>query len=160
MDRQKLRSLVFDKTGIKIDVDDPLFALVALNEAVLADTVERHLALLDNAARELALQAQAAADGTPRPLPPPLPPLSTVESAPAASSGFTRAERRLIGAAAGAAFFGALLALATQTLFATPPPAVTPAQVLALVQGEKLARAVQKLDQKNRDLIQAELQKP
>ncbi len=156
MDRQKLRSLVFDKTGIKIDVDDPLFALVALNEAVLADTVERHLALLDNAARELALQAQAVADGTPRPLPP----LSTVESAPAASSGFTRAERRLIGAAAGAAFFGALMALATQTLFATPPPAVTPAQVLALVQGEKLARAVQKLDQKNRDLIQAELQKP
>ena len=43
MDQHKLRSHVFDKTGIKIDVDDPIFALVALNEAVLAETVERQL---------------------------------------------------------------------------------------------------------------------
>lgn len=32
MDQQKLRTLVFEKTGVKIDVDDPVFALVALNE--------------------------------------------------------------------------------------------------------------------------------
>ena len=49
MDQQKLRTLVFEKTGVKIDVDDPVFALVALNEAVLAEAVERHVALLDDA---------------------------------------------------------------------------------------------------------------
>ena len=35
MDQQKLRTLVFEKTGVKIDIDDPIFALVALNEAVV-----------------------------------------------------------------------------------------------------------------------------
>ncbi|MEG0883895.1 MAG: hypothetical protein RSH52_21940, partial [Janthinobacterium sp.] len=59
MDRHTLRSHVFDKTGIKIDVDDPIFALVALNEAVLADTVGRQLALLDAATQALAAQARA-----------------------------------------------------------------------------------------------------
>ena len=63
MDQQKLRTLVFEKTGVKIDVDDPVFALVALNEAVLAEAVERHVALLDDATRELAEQAQALLDG-------------------------------------------------------------------------------------------------
>ena len=62
MDQQKLRTLVFEKTGVKIDVDDPVFALVALNEAVLAEAVERHVALLDDATRELAEQAQALQD--------------------------------------------------------------------------------------------------
>ena len=47
MDQQKLRTLVFEKTGVKIDVDDPVFALVALNEAVLEEAVERHVALLN-----------------------------------------------------------------------------------------------------------------
>ena len=60
MDQHKLRSHVFDKTGIKIDVDDPIFALVALNEAVLAETVGRQLALLDAATQALAAQARAA----------------------------------------------------------------------------------------------------
>jgi len=41
MEPHKLRTHVFDKTGIRIDVDDPVFALVALNEAVLAETVGR-----------------------------------------------------------------------------------------------------------------------
>lgn len=46
MDQQKLRTLVFEKTGIKIDATDPVFALVALNESVLEETLQRHLALL------------------------------------------------------------------------------------------------------------------
>src|SRR5829696_607843 len=62
MDQHKLRTLVFEKTGVKIDVDDPIFALVALNEAVLAEAVERHVALLDDATADLAEQAQALAD--------------------------------------------------------------------------------------------------
>ncbi|MRW87697.1 hypothetical protein GJ698_26860, partial [Pseudoduganella sp. FT26W] len=60
MDQQKLRSLVFEKTGVKIDIDDPVFALVALNEAVLEDAVQRHVALIDAASRELAQQARLA----------------------------------------------------------------------------------------------------
>jgi hypothetical protein len=65
MDQQKLRSLVFDRTGIKIDVTDPVFALVALNEAVLEDAVGRHLALMHDATKQLGLQTrnlQNAAD--------------------------------------------------------------------------------------------------
>lgn len=46
MDHHKLRSAVFEKTGIKIDTTDPVFALVALNEAVLEEMFQRHLNLL------------------------------------------------------------------------------------------------------------------
>lgn len=46
MDQQKLRTLVFEKTGIRIDTTDPVFALVALNESVLEETLQRHLGLL------------------------------------------------------------------------------------------------------------------
>ena len=53
MDLNKLRTLVFDKTGIKIDTSDPIFALVALNEAVLAECVEQHIANLQGAADQL-----------------------------------------------------------------------------------------------------------
>jgi hypothetical protein len=60
MDQQKLRSLVFEKTGVKIDIDDPVFALVALNEAVLEEAVGRHIALIDAASQELAQQARLA----------------------------------------------------------------------------------------------------
>src|SRR5471032_711778 len=60
MDQQKLRSLVFEKTGVRIDIDDPVFALVALNEAVLAETVECHIALIDAASQELVQHARAA----------------------------------------------------------------------------------------------------
>lgn len=60
MDQQKLRSLVFEKTGVKIDVDDPIFALVALNEAVLEEAVERHIAAIDAASRELTEHARLA----------------------------------------------------------------------------------------------------
>ena len=60
MDQHKLRSLVFEKTGVRIDVDDPVFALVALNEAVLAETVERHIALIDAASQELVQHARSA----------------------------------------------------------------------------------------------------
>lgn len=58
MDHQKLRMLVFEKTGIKVDTDDPIFALVALNEAVLSECVGKHVALLDAATERL--QAQTA----------------------------------------------------------------------------------------------------
>ena len=104
MDRHKLRSHVFDKTGIKVDVDDPIFALVALNEAVLAETVERQLALLDSATQALAAQARAAG-GLPAEVPQPAP------QAPLSAPWFSPREWRLLGAAAIVSIASALLVL-------------------------------------------------
>jgi hypothetical protein len=175
MDQQKLRMLVFEKTGVKIDIDDPIFALVALNEAVLAEAVERHVALLDQATAELAAQAQALHDGgavrapvTERPQPALVKPAA--ESA--AMPGPTQQERRFMAIAGGAAVLAALLVLIGQALLTKPPvlpPAppstviakeLTPEQATALRDGEKMAKIVQKLDQKTRNAIQAEMQKP
>ena len=167
MDQQKLRSLVFEKTGVKIDVDDPVFALVALNEAVLAEAVERHVALLDDATRELAerLQDGGLASAAPRQTAALLQPAGAVKAAP----GPNYAEKRIIAIAAGAAVLGALLVLFGQALFFKPQPAPAPIvqarelteeQASAIRNGEKLERIVQKLDSKTRNAIRAEMQKP
>jgi hypothetical protein len=169
MDHQKLRNLVFDKTGIRIDIDDPVFALVALNEAVLGEAVERHVALLDCATQKLALaaadlkSARSAQSGL---KPHPTPDLThelTHELTPAFSAP---REARLIALGAGIAILAALLVLAGQMLFFKPAPEsmievprLTPGQAAALKNGEKLNQAVQKLDQKTRDLIELEMQK-
>ncbi|WFR79326.1 hypothetical protein P9875_27175 [Janthinobacterium rivuli] len=112
MDRHKLRSHVFDKTGIKVDVDDPIFALVALNEAVLAETVERQLALLDAATQALAAQARAAG-GLPAAAPQPAP------QAPLSTAWFSPREWRLLGAAAIVSVASALLVLGGAALLYT-----------------------------------------
>ncbi|MBC7684041.1 MAG: hypothetical protein H7176_02300 [Bdellovibrionales bacterium] len=168
MDQLKLRTLVFEKTGVKIDVDDPVFALVALNEAVLAEAVERHVALLDEATAVLAEQAQALQaaasvcgyNGAVRPAAP----AAAMAHATAASG-----DQRAIAFAAGAAVLGALLVLLGQAMFFTIPPApastviakeLTPEQAQAIRTGEKMAKIVQKLDPKTRNAIQAEMQKP
>ena len=151
MDQQKLRSLVFERTGVKIDIDDPVFAVVALNEAVLEEAVERHVALIEEATAALIAQA----GGKPRPTP--------------AKAAVPNREQRAMLVAAGAAVLGALLVLAGQALFfkTAPPPApivqakeLTLEQLTAIRNGEKLARIVQKLDPKTRNAIQAEMQKP
>ncbi|MCC7643414.1 MULTISPECIES: hypothetical protein [unclassified Janthinobacterium] len=113
MDRHKLRSHVFDKTGIKVDVDDPIFALVALNEAVLAETVERQLALLDAATQALAAQARAAG-GLPAAVPQPAP------ETPGRAPVFTPREWRLLGAAAIVSIASALLVLGGAALLYQP----------------------------------------
>lgn len=173
MDQQKLRTLVFEKTGVKIDIDDPIFALVALNEAVLAEAVDRHVALLDDATADLAEQAQALQDtgsacrynAAERPLP-------ALVKAPGAAAGAappSQLEKRIMAIAFGAAVLCALLVLIGQALFfkipAPPAPTViakelTPEQAAALRDAEKMAKVVQKLDQKTRNAIQAEMQKP
>ena len=165
MDQQKLRTLVFEKTGVKIDIDDPIFALVALNEAVLAEAVERHVALLDDATASLADQAQALlgngsicrlAQGAPG-----------APTAPAAAPAL--AEQRIMMLAGASAVLCAVLVLAGQALWFRPAavaPAMlvakelTPEQAQALRNAEKMARIVQKLDPKTRNAIQAEMQKP
>ena len=205
MDQHKLRSLVFEKTGVRVDIDDPIFALVALNEAVLAETVERHVALIENASRELASHARAAgglapmtaaaagaaasrlsgaADetaavfGEAAPAVSPAAPVPPVAYSPAPaapvraiatqSPTITPRELRLLAAAAGISILSALLVLAGQALFFKPtvPPApivqaktLTPEQAEAIATGEKLAKAIQKLDPKIRSQLQAELQK-
>lgn len=153
MDQQKLRTLVFEKTGVKIDVDDPVFALVALNEAVLEEAVERHVALLNEASGALAGQVSALQGK----------PLGT--AAPLAD--VPRSPTMLV--AGGAAVLGAVLVLAGQALFFRPAPAaapvvqareLTPEQSAAIRNGEKLAKIVGKLDAKTRSAIEAEMQKP
>jgi hypothetical protein len=169
MDQQKLRALVFEKTGVKIDIDDPIFALVALNEAVLAEAVDRHVALLDDATADLADQADAliAAGsvcryaGAPERAAPAL--LKTPAAAPSAP------EKRMLAIAAGTAVLSALLVLAGQALLFKSPPVpastviakeLTPEQAAAIRNGEKLEKIVQKLDPKTRNAILAEMQKP
>jgi len=171
MDQQKLRTLVFEKTGVKIDIDDPIFALVALNEAVLAEAVDRHVALLDDATAVLAEQAQALQDGgsvcrygaAERPL------AALVKAPDAAAPGPSRQDQHGMAIAAGGAVLCALLVLIGQALLfkpVVPPPStviakeLTPEQAAAIRDGEKMAKIVQKLDQKTRNAIQAEMQKP
>ena len=118
MDRHTLRSHVFDKTGIKVDVDDPIFALVALNEAVLADTVGRQLALLDAATQALAAQARAAG-GLPA-LPAAAMPQPAPQAPGPAAPLFTPREWRLLGAAAIVSVACALLVLGGAALLYQP----------------------------------------
>jgi len=148
MDQQKLRNLVFEKTGVRIDVDDPVFALVALNEAVLEEAVERHIALLHEASSQITgLPAPAAA---------------SIRTAPA-----THQSPALL--AGGAAVLGAVLVLIGQALFFRPAPVQVPVmvpaalsaqQTAALRDAEKLNKVVDKLDRKTRTAIAAEIAKP
>ena len=59
MDLNLLRTAVFEKTGIKIDTQDPIFALVALHETVLAESVAHQLNLIDDATARLQQQSSA-----------------------------------------------------------------------------------------------------
>ena len=173
MDQQKLRALVFEKTGVKIDIDDPIFALVALNEAVLAEAVDRHVALLDDATADLADQADAlmaagsgcryaGSAGSERPSA-----ISLAAPVLLENRHATIATIATIAAiAAGAAMLCALLVLTGQALFFKAPAStviakeLTPAQAAAIEKGEKLDKIIQKLDPKTRNAIVAEMQKP
>lgn len=39
MDIQKLRTAIFEKTGVRVDASDPIFTLVALNEVMLEESI-------------------------------------------------------------------------------------------------------------------------
>jgi hypothetical protein len=146
MDQQKLRNLVFEKTGVRIDVDDPVFALVALNEAVLEEAVERHIALLHEASSRITgLPAATSRQAAPAP-----------HQSPALLAG-------------GAAVLGAVLVLIGQALFFRPAPVRVPVmvpaalsaqQAQALRDADKLNKVVEKLDRKTRTAIAAEMAKP
>lgn len=154
MDQHKLRSLVFEKTGVKVDVDDPIFALVALNEAVLEEAVERHVARIDAASAALVRQAGA--------------PGFEPGAAPMPARAPAMPDKRLLATALGAAAFGAVLVLIGQALFFRPAPVapvtvpapLTSEQIAAIATGEKFQRALPKLDAKTRNAVQAEMAKP
>ena len=163
MDQQKLRALVFEKTGVKIDIDDPVFALVALNEAVLAEAVERHVALLDDATADLADQTDALleAGGGCRYGAGERAPAALLRPDPAPGAGPSAADQRIMAIAAGAAVLCALLVLCGQALLFSPPAAqLTPAQAQAIARADKLDHVLQKLDPTTRNAIVAEMQKP
>ena len=180
MDQQKLRLLVFEKTGVKIDIDDPIFALVALNEAVLAEAVERHVDLMDEATADLADQLQAlqdsgslcryqGADGVRAPAGKRAGQADTAATSAAPAAGLAAQDQRIMAIAGGAAVLCALLVLSGQALlFKAPSPAppgviakeLTPEQVRALADGAKLQRIIETLDPKTRKLISTEMQKP
>ncbi|ELX10965.1 hypothetical protein Jab_2c30670 [Janthinobacterium sp. HH01] len=186
MDQHKLRSLVFEKTGVRIDVDDPVFALVALNEAVLAETVERHIALIDAASQELVQHARSAVglgaqhDGVRKPAaldatnepaavgaaaagyaPAPAMPVRAIATQ---SPAITPRELRLLGAAAGISVLSALLVLGGQAAFFKPLPAPAPvieqARALTPEQSAALANAdkLNKAIQKLDPKLRAQLQ--
>jgi hypothetical protein len=179
MDQNKLRMLVFEKTGVKVDVDDPIFALVALNEVVVAESVERHVALIDEAARKLEKQVRQLerAGGVPRAATP-----ATADdweadgkAAPAAAAGAAAharlpAQGLLLAGAAGIALLSALTVVGAQSLFSRPvavpaPVAQAPAVLSAadrdrLARAEKLEHAIARLDSKTRNKLDAELNKP
>jgi len=147
MDQHKLRNLVFEKTGVRIDVDDPVFALVALNEAVLEEAVERHIALLHEASSQIT--GLPASTMTPRGAVP------AAHQSPALLAG-------------GAAVLGAVLVLVGQALFFRPAPVQVPVpvpaalsaqQVQALRDADKLNKVIDKLDRKTRTAIAAEMAK-
>ncbi|WP_426189551.1 hypothetical protein [Massilia sp. DWR3-1-1] len=161
MDQQKLRTLVFEKTGVKIDLDDPVFALVALNEAVLAEAVERHVALIEQASDAMAARLAGPLAGAPAPV------RAAAPVAPAAHVAVAATGPALLAGAA--AVLGAVLVLLGQALWFKPvpaPAAVVQARELsadqgaALRQADKLDKIIQKLDPKTRATIRAEMQKP
>ena len=52
MDRNKLIALIVEKTGIKLDPDDPAFVLVELNKISLEEAAEKIAVDLNNAANK------------------------------------------------------------------------------------------------------------
>lgn len=155
MDTQKLRSQVFERTGVKIDLDDPVFAVVAMNEIVLEEAVERIAGEMKGTGKakrptKAEQEAQKKAEEQARQFP-------------------NEADKRLMLISGGAALCGALVVLAGQALLFRPAPAPAPVvqareltaeQQAALREADRLNRAIEKLDAKTRATIRAELQKP
>ncbi|WP_445234236.1 hypothetical protein [Duganella rhizosphaerae] len=53
MDIQKLRTAIFEKTGVRVDATDPIFTLVALNEAMLDECIVSFKSVQDENNAEL-----------------------------------------------------------------------------------------------------------
>jgi hypothetical protein len=186
MDLNILRTLVFEKTGIKIDTGDPVFALVALNEAVLAECVEPHVATLHQAADKLNKQTGQLLEASER-YRSLLQQLGETSDAGAASQValalvkeqigpnklFGSERWHLIAGVTSVALLSAILTLCGQWALARQNPphpveqikpappivaALTPEQAQLIQNGEKYNKMWAKLDTKTRAKIQALLQ--
>lgn len=165
MDPQKLRTLVFEKTGIKIDTTDPVFALVALNESVLEEALQRHLAALQQAhlvnpplVNQPAFRHRTDNWESDEPVLPTTAPAvpaadmaaaGTTAAAPASTEAAfaesitpvpaapTPLDRRLLLGAAATSLCSALLVLTGQALWGWTPPKKTPAPATTLTTEQK-----------------------
>ena len=189
MDLNKLRTLVFEKSGIKVDTSDPIFALVALNEAVLSECVEPHVAVLNDAADHLSAQTaqlldasekyrallqrlgEVTASGGAAPLAHALAhdqrAAGTLQ--PAFGTGWTH--WNWLAAAAGVALLSAILTVGMQSMIspkntpaqvvpANPASTLTGKQVLLMENGEKYNKMWTRLDTKTQARIEALLRQP
>ena len=190
MDQNKLRTVVFEKTGIKIDTTDPVFALVALNEAVLSEYLEHHMSLMNSVADRIGTQTNqlleaserykkllqhigdAAATGSA----PEITTLLAAANEPAVdvpTSIFGKSNcGQWIAVASSVAVLTAALTLGGQWIFGrpeNPPPKqavqaihapLTTEQVLMIQNGEKYAKMWPKLDEKTQARIKALIQQP
>ncbi|OMG71387.1 hypothetical protein [Burkholderia ubonensis] len=59
MDVRALRQIIFDKMNMKVDEDDPFFALILLNEIVLNEALQQQAAALAPVIEELQKQSHA-----------------------------------------------------------------------------------------------------
>ena len=141
MDTNKLRNHVFEQTGIRIDTTDPVFALVALNDAVLAEGVERQRALLGELSEQLATRTKVLLNAADR--------IGDQPEAPP-----ERKLAPLILGGAGVAVLAALLTLAGQHFLLRPeapqrvtvPAPLSADQLTNMRNGEKFMKILPKLD--------------
>lgn len=181
MDANKLRAEVFEKTGIKVDTADPVFALVALNEAVLADYARQQAAELQGATdqlkeqsrllqetaertRHLLLQMGKTVEEPPgatsrlpaKPFPLPLPLLALAGATAVLTAALVGVVQGMSGAPRPS--IPASVVAPAQAQPATSAPALTAEQQQHLQDGEKLAKAWPKLDARTQAKIQAAMQ--
>jgi hypothetical protein len=176
MDLNKLRIQVFEKTSIKIDTNDPIFALVALNEAVLSECVDQHISGLQSATEQLREQTTQLIEAGDRAKKLLLQMGHAVEDPTAAfatkeiqseTTSTTQSSWRLVAAAGGVSVFSAVLALGGQAALisqrASAPiapngqtnvQALTPEQLILIQNGSKYAKMWPKLDPKTQEKIQ------
>lgn len=180
MDLNKLRTQVFEKTGIKIDTGDPVFALVALNEAVLEECVEQHVAKLHEATDKMKEQTAHLIEAGDRvkllliqmgqTVEEPAPPKD--EKPAATTTTNPQLPWRMIAAGAAVSVGTAFLVLVGQAVIGyphvpapvvvaapqQPAPTLTPEQITLMQNGEKYAKMWPKLDAKTQEKIKALMQ--
>jgi len=146
MDTNKLRNVVFEQTGIRIDTTDPVFALVALNDAVLAEGVQRQSALVNDMAEQLATRTKVLLDAADRYQ------QRVQDDAPQVAVRKPPIGMWIAGGA-GIALLSAALTLAGQSLLPRPEPQritvpapLTPEQSANMRNGEKIMRILPTLD--------------
>jgi hypothetical protein len=178
MDLNKLRTQVFEKTGIKLDTSDPVFALVALNDAVLAESVEQQVAKLHEATEKMQEQTTHLIEAGDRVKNLLLQLGQTVEDPihlksdkPEGAKPNSPLQWQMIAAAGIVSLSSCLLMLIAQAaiglphipapvIVAAPQPQspLTPEQITLMQNGEKYAKVWPKLDTRTQEKIKALMQ--